>query len=328
MIGAAPVGAVYRNSLAIRGFRAETRGVVEAYSREILLTILSVSIMLQLSAAVVAVLQVRRTKAYLPWLFISTAITLMAVRRITTLTQIILAWRTISIDSNFLPELIALLISILMVLGLYKLGPIFRVLQGSVDEKELLLRESLHNTKNNLQALLSMIRIQESFLTEPSARFVAEEMRRRVQVFALLQEELFRVGGEREMVPFFERLLHSIVEGYEDQLERVEFVTEIAELEMSDRELLYCGLVANEALTNAFKYAVPMVEKPKILVRLTADEMGRLLRIEDNGPGIAVKPENLQGTSFGFTFLNSLSGKDGWQITIAGEKGTVVEFRF
>lgn len=314
--------------LAILAEWVEPLSVVDSYYREILTTILTASIALQLAAALVAILNVRRTRAYLPWLLISAAIFLMAVRRITTLIQIVASWETVSVAGNFVPELIALLISILMVLGLLRLGPLFRLMQGMVDEKDLLLRESLHNTKNNLQALLSMIRIQESFLSDSPARYVARDMRRRVQVFALLQEELFEIDGKREIAPFFERLVRSIVEGYEDQLERVDLSVHIDEMDINDRELLYCGLVANEALTNAFKYAVPKIENPRITVLLGIDEAGRFLRISDNGPGIQPQVEEKERSSFGFTFLHSLSGREGWKVSIGGEGGTTVEFRF
>ncbi len=290
--------------------------------------VLGASILLQLAAAAVAVLNIRRTHVYLPWVLVALAIILMAVRRITTFVHILVGWNDLPAQLNMVPEFIALVISILMFTGLLKLGPVFRLTRRLAEEKDLLLHESLHSTKNNLQSLLSLFSVQESFLSGADERLIVADMQRRVRVFVLLQEELFRSHAELGFRDFVKRLVDSIAASFEQPGQQVEVETDLEDLEVSDRELLYCGLVVNEALTNAFKHAVPVVSEPRIEVQSGRDARGRYLRIRDNGPGLPVRAESERHRSFGMTFLESLSGHSGWDLRIDGGCGTEIIFYF
>jgi two-component sensor histidine kinase len=321
-------------------------------SRALIVTgILGLSILLQLAAAAVAGYNIRRSGASLPWTLVGSAILLMAIRRITTFLQIVTTWEQVPVTHSLLPEIIALLISVLMLTGLMRLGPLFAVMQRLVEEKDLLLHESLHSTKNNLQSLLSLISVQESFAEGRREQELAQEMQRRVRVFAMLQEELFRSHSSVDFREFMEALVSSIRQGMQSEgtahpsrtnPPRTKVEVEIRDIPAGQKELLYCGLVVNEALTNAFKYAVPNTPEPRIRIESGiqgqeapqhAENPGalhgrRYLRIRDNGPGI---PEHLLRTAaptFGLTFLKSLSGGDGWKLDIENDGGAVVTFRF
>lgn len=289
--------------------------------------ILGVSILLQLGAAFVAVLNIRRTRAYIPWVLVATAIFLMAVRRITSFVQIVAGWNDLAPGMNAVPELIALVISILMFTGLLRLGPVFSTISRLATERQVLLRESLHSTKNNLQSLLSLLNVQQGFLEGSREQTVAADMQRRVRVFVLLQEELFRSHSHASYREFMVHLVEDITDSFGAR-GQVAIEVDIDDLEVSDRELLYCGLVANEALTNAFKHAAPQAASPRITVRSGSTDGRRFLSVRDNGPGFSQSAAEIPNASFGMTFLNSISGTDGWEVRIDSSDGTEVRFLF
>jgi hypothetical protein len=172
-------------------------------SGELLLYILAVSIALQLAAAGTALSLMRRSGFYLPWLLVSIAISLMAIRRITSFVGML---QRHSFPSSALgPELIALLISILMLSGLWLFRPAFRSLvtvrERELSAKDLLIRESHHHVKNDLQMLQSLIRLQMNAARESGEREILRDLVLRVRAFS--EPPLF---GTRRQRSAYQRL--------------------------------------------------------------------------------------------------------------------------
>jgi len=152
-----------------------------------------------------------------------------------------------------------------------------------------------------------------------------------VRVFVTLQEELFRTrSGQLDAPGFLGNLARSIVESYSVRSHAVDLQLDLQEMDVTDRELLYCGLVLNEALTNAFKHAVPRTDHPRIRVGNGTTEDGtRFLQIRDNGPGLPSDEDGAVGVrSFGLTFFESISDADEWRVDVENEGGAVITLSF
>lgn len=301
--------------------------------------ILSVSILLQLASAVTALLMVRTSGFYKPWIFIASAITLMAVRRITSLQNILISG--IFPASSLVPELIALFISILMLTGLLLFKPMFLKIREvqkehlkKVKEKELLVRESHHHIKNDLQMLASLVRLQEEYQTEGVARAFYRDLELRIKSFALLHEYIYSSGDD---VPIFSRymgrLASAIGEVYRSTDCHAKLSFDIADFEIDRKEMLYCGLVLNEALTNSYKYAFPRgeISGPEINIRAFREGEKRLLRITDNGIGLPPDFNPEKSGSYGLTLIRAIGENEGWVTSVAPASegpGTIVTLSF
>ena len=86
--------------------------------------VLAISVLLQFAAAFLAIRLTRVTKNSGAWLLIALAIVLMGVRRSVTLYRLISG--DISHPPDLTAELIALSISVLMVIGIASIAPLFR----------------------------------------------------------------------------------------------------------------------------------------------------------------------------------------------------------
>ena len=82
------------------------------------------------------------------------------------------------------------------------------------------------------------------------------------------------------------------------------------------------GLIINELITNAYKYAFAGIENPTIWVKLSKTIANTLyLEIGDNGKGFAASEEFSQGTSMGFGFVNDLVDQHHGQLSVNSEGG-------
>jgi len=89
-----------------------------------------------------------------------------------------------------------------------------------------------------------------------------------------------------------------------------------------------CGLIVNELITNAFKYAFPNSKKGEINVVLKLIENKVTLSVADNGVGINNKVNYLTTESLGFQLINSLVSQIDAEMQYDNSQGTKFTLNF
>jgi two-component sensor histidine kinase len=292
----------------------------------LLVYILGASILLQLAAAVTALALMRRSGFHLPWILVSVAITLMAIRRITTFVGLL--QRDVFPDSALGPELIALVISVFMLAGLLLFRPAFAALsrarERELSDKDLLIRESHHHVKNDLQMLQSLIRLQLNTVKDSSGRSLLQDLMLRVRAFSVLHDHIYRtVGGQLSFRSYIGNLAQAISDNFPD--ESVRFRVDLTESPVDRRELLYAGLIVNEALTNAYKYAFSEeVAEPTITISNREEGDRVVVEISDNGAGISEEYHSENSSSYGLSLIRGIGRYPGWTLDIFSHGRQVV----
>ncbi len=146
-------------------------------------------------------------------------------------------------------------------------------LQQLVKEKEWLLKEVHHRVKNNLQIVISLLNTQTDFLDNPSALTAIQESRERMQAIALIHQKLYQQDTSTliNMHSYIHELISYLVSGL-DEGGRIYFDLDIDDINLDVSQAVPLGLILNEAITNAVKYAFPKREQGTIAVQLYAEE--------------------------------------------------------
>ncbi|HXO74369.1 MAG TPA: sensor histidine kinase, partial [Puia sp.] len=161
-------------------------------------------------------------------------------------------------------------------------------LQSLLQEKEWLLKEVHHRVKNNLQIIISLLNAQSDFLDNPSAIHAIKESRERMQAIALIHQKLYQpdYGPRINMLSYIQDLV-SYLESSFTVARGIYFQLEIDEISLDVSQAVPLGLILNEAITNAVKYAFPGGQRGVIVVSLLRQGARNiLLRIADNGVGL------------------------------------------
>ncbi len=204
-------------------------------------------------------------------------------------------------------------------------------LARSLREKETLLREIHHRVKNNLQVVSSLIQLQSAALNNKQDRGLLEETQQRIRTMAQVHELLYRSDrfSSIEMTDYLEQLLDELSSAYYETRVRVEVQMDIDPMEVSIDIATPLGLIFNEAVTNAFKYAYGGREKGELRISLKRHKNGlRCFTIADDGPGL---PENWQEkakTSLGFTLIETLVQQIKGHLEVLGTAGTTLIITF
>jgi len=154
----------------------------------------------------------------------------------------------------------------------------------ALETKDFLLQEVHHRVKNNLQIILSLIRLQSNSLTSGELQSKLQDLDNRINAIAktydklIIKENLENI----EMKGYIDELIHDISMSIDTKLPIT--ITTDVDAVIALRESVYVGLVVNELVTNAYKHAFGE-EGGAIKLTLKQTQNNYLLIVEDNGKG-------------------------------------------
>ncbi len=154
-----------------------------------------------------------------------------------------------------------------------------QLLEVANERSEFLMKEIHHRVKNNLQSVMSLIRLQRL------PPHVNELISSRIGAMVAVHEEMYG-SGELDLVPakrYLERIISNIAKGYGKS---VEIETKIEDIKLLGNQAMQLGLVANELITNSFKYAFTDRELGCVQIGLeVTGENTAKFTVHDDGPG-------------------------------------------
>ena len=209
-------------------------------------------------------------------------------------------------------------------------------LQRSLKEKEVLLRELHHRVKNNLQVISSLLDLQSEDVKDQQAYEVFLEAQNRIRSMAHIHEQLYQSSNlaELNVSSYIEQLVHTLLQSYGKTNISPQIRIEKVSLDMD--MAVSCGLIVNELVSNALKYAFPLgassaeSANSEILVALSQKDGHMLsLMIRDNGIGLSgMSFDESQSLSFGLRLVKMLTRQLKGDIDIDGSQGTCVTIVF
>jgi two-component sensor histidine kinase len=202
------------------------------------------------------------------------------------------------------------------------------IIGKALQEKEVLLKEIHHRVKNNLQVISSLLNLQSKNIIDENALAAIRDGRDRVKSMALIHQNLYRDDDltSVDVRDYIDKLTQSLFHSYNINKERVNLTTHIDELQLDVDVVVPLGLILNELISNALKYAFEQVEYGGLLrVSLTREFDQLVLQVQDNGRGL---PESLnmdKPASMGYQLIKSLTQKLKATISIEGNNGTLAK---
>lgn len=197
-------------------------------------------------------------------------------------------------------------------------------LEIALEEKEILLRELNHRVKNNMQTIISLIRLQNDEIEDSKINMLLSTIQNRISAMSHLHELLYRKDTITfvDAYEYFERIVFEIQQSFEHDIE-VEYDTNCT---LSSESAIYCGLIINELLTNSFKYAFDENESGFIKIIFLKNDNEYSLLYTDNGKGY---DSTIKKESLGLILIETLTKKQlKAQLDINSTKGVKVEIKW
>jgi len=206
-----------------------------------------------------------------------------------------------------------------------------RQIQESLREKEVLLQEIHHRVKNNLQVISSLLDLQSQQLNEPHLVEMFRNSRNRVKSMALVHEKLYesKSFAKVSFSEYIETLVMNLLVVYEEKSNQIDLELKLDEVALTIDTAIPCGLIINELVSNALKYAFPNQTRGTISITFNAQENKHYtLVVKDNGIGLPPDFNFHTVKSLGLQLVKILASQLEGTVQVDGSSGTEFQLKF
>ena len=192
-------------------------------------------------------------------------------------------------------------------------------------EKEILLGEVQHRTKNDMYLVSALLSLQAQEADHPEVRQAIEDASARVRTLSQVYQQLYQGSNVQtvELRPLVVRICEQVASL--GQSRQVEIQPIVAEVCVPTRLSVSLGLMINEVLTNSVKHAFDTTTTPRIFLKVEGDESRLKLSIADNGRGYPKEAIAGGSSSHGLGIVRALTDQHGGDLSLRNDNGAVTE---
>jgi two-component sensor histidine kinase len=197
-------------------------------------------------------------------------------------------------------------------------------------EKELILREVHHRIKNNMNTMRSLLSLQARRTGDAATSAALDDAAKRLVSMEVLYDKLYRSTGfsDLSVAQYLQALVDAVLSNFPGY-EAIAVEKQFEDFILDAKRLQPLGIIVNELLTNAMRYAFKGKSDGRLLVSAALASGLAAIVVQDNGNGIPDSVELGRSTGFGLMLVHELTQQLGGSIRIERGGGTriVLEFR-
>lgn len=183
------------------------------------------------------------------------------------------------------------------------------VIEESLEQKELLLKEIHHRVKNNLQVVSSLLDLQSRGIDDERALSTFMEGQNRVKAMALIHQKLYQNEdlATIDFAEYAEHLIKELASIYSSGEDVETNFDSNGETNFDIDTAIPLGLILNELISNAYKYAFNEGEGS---LNVSIESLGsgkHQLIVKDSGNGLPNDFDLTKAKSLGLRLVRRLS---------------------
>ena len=195
-----------------------------------------------------------------------------------------------------------------------------------IKQKETLLKEMHHRVKNNLQIICSLLNLQSRIAKQPFVTKQFQEIKDRVTAISLVHEQLYQSEDifQISLLNYIPALANNLLRSYFSESRNIDLDFKIDESILLDIDtVISLGLIINELISNAIKYAFIDKDNGRISIKAINDlDNNLVLTISDNGKGLEAGFELEKAKTLGLKLVKNLINQLRGKLEIVKNLGT------
>ena len=205
-----------------------------------------------------------------------------------------------------------------------------RRIRDSLKEKEVLLQEVHHRVKNNLQVISSILNLQSSYVKDEKTLEVLRESQQRIKSMSFLHETIYRTAdfSKLEFTNYLRSIASNLIQSYRTSETQIIFEDNMETVFLNLDQSIPCGLIVNELVSNALKYAFKGRKKGRLKINLNETDNIVNLMISDDGVGLPKEFNYDKTDSLGIQLVYALIEQLDAKMEVTNKKGASFSISF
>ncbi|MDN3588672.1 histidine kinase dimerization/phosphoacceptor domain -containing protein [Pedobacter aquatilis] len=197
-------------------------------------------------------------------------------------------------------------------------------------EKDLLLKEVNHRVKNNLQIVMNLLASKSVYLSSESAQQAILDSQSRVRSIALIHDQLYKTDNITQISIFLyiNELVDSFYDFLGNDINNIEILCEVDDFMLDVSQAIPIGIILNEMVTNALKYAFPNHQQGTITICVKKVNQFVEVEISDDGVGMPMNFDMSNVNTLGINLLEGLTAQLGGSLQLKNKNGLTISLRF
>jgi two-component system, sensor histidine kinase PdtaS len=202
-----------------------------------------------------------------------------------------------------------------------------RELVQSNYEKELLLKEVQHRIQNTLAIISSFLSLEMDKCKDEYTRAVFQDAMARIRTISRLYQSLYQASGLNSinLRQYIREMSQQLLDSYTLRPGAIRLSFKLDEISFDMKRAMNIGLILNELLINALKYAFLPGEEGTIRIELSRNEDSIVLLVADDGKGMGTdgQGDGVKRKGIGLHIVDMLAKELGGSFHIENDSGTI-----
>ena len=166
-------------------------------------------------------------------------------------------------------------------------------IRQALTEREALIRELYHRTKNNMNIVCSMVSLKAAYSTDDTVTQLSREIETKIQSMSLVHQKLYESQNLSRIAldDYLRDLFHLLQDSYRDQSNPITLNLDLEHVLVTIDYAIPMGLVISELFANTVKYAFPDRGGGGVHLHLALDESSDHIELEYADDGVGPPPE-------------------------------------
>lgn len=203
-------------------------------------------------------------------------------------------------------------------------------IKDQLREKSVLLAEIHHRVKNNLAVISGLLELQQGVISNLQARDALEEAKGRIRSMAVIHEQVYQNKNLSDInfYDYIQQLGKNVRQTYTISGKEIKLHVEAKNIALTLDQIIPCGLIINELLCNAYKYAFANRDEGNIWICIKEQKKRVTLVVGDDGIGLRNDWQDHQSETLGLSLVQILTQQLEGELVMGTEYATHFKISF